>query len=85
MDTINSKIIGLIAGDGELPVNHAQAASEQGFEVFVISYSPENRKQLEKYCKKVLPCGPGEIQKAVDFAERSPFPEGCNTKEHTYK
>ncbi len=67
MDKILSKTIGLIAGDGELPVKHAQAAAEQGYDLFAISYSPSNRRQLEKYCKKVFPCGPGEVQKAVDL------------------
>ncbi|OGI00671.1 MAG: hypothetical protein A2Y25_10415 [Candidatus Melainabacteria bacterium GWF2_37_15] len=67
MDTILSKTIGLIAGDGELPVKHAQSAQAQGFDVFTISYSPDNRKLLEKYSKKVFTCGPGEVQKAIDL------------------
>lgn len=67
MDTILSKSIGLIAGDGELPVKHAMAAHSQGFEVYTVSYSTYNRKELEKYSKKVMPCGPGEVQKAIDF------------------
>jgi len=67
MDKILSKTIGLIAGDGELPVKHAQAAAEQGYDLFAVSYSSSNKKPLEKYCKKVFSCGPGEVQKAVDL------------------
>lgn len=57
------KTQGLIAGDGELPVKLAQSAQKSGFDVVAISLSPDNRKQLEKYCKKVYSFGPAEIIK----------------------
>ena len=54
---------GLIAGDGLLPVKMAQYAKENGFEVVAISLSPDNCKELKKYCSKVYSCCPGEAKK----------------------
>lgn len=51
----------LMAGDGLLPVKMAQAAKENGFEVVAISLSPDNQKELEKHCAKVLPFGFGQV------------------------
>lgn len=65
MDTLLSKKIGLIAGDGELPVCLAKTAQKSGFEVITISLTPSNKKQLQNYCKKVYSCGPGELLKAL--------------------
>ena len=59
---------GLIAGDGFLPVKMAKAAKENGFEVIAISLSPDNYKELKKYCSKVYSFCPGEtfkIEKAL--------------------
>lgn len=67
MDTILSKKIGLIAGDGELPVNLAKSAAKQGFEIMAVSVSPDNRRQLRAVCKTVYSCGPGEVQKIFDI------------------
>ena len=67
MDTILSKKIGLIAGDGELPVNLAKSAAEQGFEIMAVSVSPDNRRQLRDVCETVHTCGPGEVQKIFDI------------------
>ncbi|HSA06428.1 MAG TPA: UDP-2,3-diacylglucosamine diphosphatase LpxI [Candidatus Gastranaerophilales bacterium] len=67
MDTILSKKIGLIAGDGELPVKLAKSAQNQGFEVVTISVIPSNKRKLEAVCKKVYSKGPGEVQAMIDI------------------
>lgn len=54
---------GLIAGDGTLPVKMAQYAKENGFDVVCISLANDNYKELQKYCKKVYRCHPGEINR----------------------
>lgn len=51
---------GLIAGDGLLPVKMTQYAKENGFDVVAISLSPDNYKQLKKFCTKVYSFCPGE-------------------------
>jgi len=65
-----SKTIGLIAGDGELPVSLAKNASKNGHDIIAISLSPTNRKELESCCKKVYSCGAGEVQKMVNIAHQ---------------
>ncbi len=67
MDTILSKKIGLIAGEGELPVSYAEVAAKQGFEIVAISVVPSNRRKLEMYCNKVYSKGPGQIQAMIDI------------------
>ncbi|MDD3237318.1 MAG: UDP-2,3-diacylglucosamine diphosphatase LpxI [Candidatus Gastranaerophilales bacterium] len=57
------KIQGLIAGDGELPVQLAENAKKNGFQVIAISLSSDNRNDLKKHCEKVYSFGPGEIGK----------------------
>ena len=67
---LNDKILqkfGLVAGDGELPVRLAKFAKSKGFDIVAISLSPSNKKLLEKYCLKVYPYGPGELQKVVKY------------------
>lgn len=54
---------GLIAGDGELPVELAKSARENGFEVVCISLSADNKNELKKYCSKVYDLAPGELLK----------------------
>lgn len=54
---------GLIAGDGNLPVQMAQYAKENGFEVICISLARDNVRELKKYCSKVYSCHPGEVNK----------------------
>ena len=54
---------GLIAGDGTLPVQMAQYAKENGFDVVCISLAKDNLSKLKKYCSKVYSCHPGEINK----------------------
>lgn len=54
---------GLIAGNGQLPVQLAKNAKENGFEVIAISLSSDNRKELRKYCSKVYDYAPGEVLK----------------------
>lgn len=57
------KKLGLIAGNGQLPVIWAENASKSGIEVIAISLSSDNRKSLGKFCNKVYDFGPGEITK----------------------
>ncbi|MCD7779869.1 MAG: UDP-2,3-diacylglucosamine diphosphatase LpxI [Candidatus Gastranaerophilales bacterium] len=54
---------GLIAGNGQLPVQLAKNAKENGFEVIAISLSSDNRKELKKYCSKVFDYAPGQVLK----------------------
>lgn len=52
----------LIAGDGLLPIKMAQGAKENGFEVFAISLSSDNYKELQKHCSKVVSLGFGQVE-----------------------
>ena len=54
---------GLIAGNGQLPVQLAKNAKENGFEVVAISLSSDNRNELKKYCSRVYDYAPGEVLK----------------------
>ena len=54
---------GLIAGNGQLPVQLAKNAQENGFEVVAISLSSDNRNELKKYCSKIYDYAPGELLK----------------------
>lgn len=63
--TLDSKI-GLIAGNGQLPVIWAKNAKLNGIEVVTISLSPDNKKELKKHSAKVYDFGPGQIQKISD-------------------
>lgn len=65
MNTVLEKTIGLIAGDGELPVSLAKNAAEKNHEIVAISLSSTNRKELESCCKKVYAMGPGEVRKII--------------------
>ncbi|MGN0015256.1 MAG: hypothetical protein ACI37T_07565, partial [Candidatus Gastranaerophilaceae bacterium] len=60
--TLDSKI-GLIAGNGQLPVIWAKNAQTNGIEVVAISLSADNKKDLKKYCSVVYDFGPGQIEK----------------------
>lgn len=60
--TLDSKQ-GLIAGDGQLPVQLAQNAQKNGIEMVAISLSSDNRNELKKYCSKVYSFGPGEVKR----------------------
>ena len=57
----------LIAGDGQLPVNMAKSAKQNGFEVICISLSSDNYKELKKYCSKVVSYGPGQVDSIKKF------------------
>lgn len=70
MDITLSKKLGLIAGDGELPVRLAKSAQENGFEIVAISFTSSNRRELSNYCQKIYPYGPGEIQKMLNTLQK---------------
>ena len=67
MDTILSKKIGLIAGEGELPIRLVESATSQGFEIVTISVIPSNTRKLKTVCSKVYTKGPGEVQAMIDI------------------
>jgi len=60
---------GLIAGDGQLPIELAKNAKENGFEVIAIALSADNRNELKKYCSKVYDLAPGELLKIKNVLE----------------
>lgn len=70
LNTELTKTIGLIAGDGELPVSLAKNAAKNGHEIVAMSLSLTNRKELEACCKKVYACGAGEVQKMINLAHQ---------------
>ncbi len=59
----------LIAGDGQLPVNMAKSAMQNGFDVVCISLSSDNYKDLKKYCSKVVSYGPGQVDSIKKFLQ----------------
>ena len=63
METVLDSKIGLIAGNGQLPVIWSKNAKENGIDVVAISLSSDNRKELKKNCLKVYDFGPGQIEK----------------------
>ena len=67
MENNLEKTIGLIAGDGELPVSLAKSAKKEGHEIIAVSLSPTNKKALEKHCKKISSYGPGEVMRILEF------------------
>ena len=69
-----SKNLGLIAGDGELPVKFSEIALKNGFKVVTISLSVTNRSQLQKNSNKLYAYGPGEIEKILNTLKQ----EGVN-------
>lgn len=66
LDTVLSKKIGLIAGDGELPVKLVTFAHKCGFQVIAIALSHSNKRHLSQYCERVYSFGPGEIEKIIN-------------------
>lgn len=60
------KKIGLIAGNGQLPIIWAKNAKLNGIDVVTISLSSDNKKELKKHSHKVYDFGPGQIQKIAD-------------------
>ncbi len=60
--TLDNKL-GLIAGNGQLPVIWSKNAHMNGIEVVSISLSADNKKQLKNYCSKVYDFGPGQIER----------------------
>lgn len=63
METVLDSKIGLIAGNGQLPIIWAKNAKENGVGVVAISLSSDNKRELKKYCEKVYDFGPGQIEK----------------------
>lgn len=70
MTIVLEKKLGLVAGNGQLPVIWAENAQKSGIEVIAVSLSSDNRKALGKFCKKVYDFGPGEITKISDTLQK---------------
>ncbi len=60
----------LIAGDGNLPVEMAKSAKQNGMEVVCISLSSDNVKELKKYCSKIVSYGPGQVDSIKSFLQK---------------
>lgn len=59
----------LMAGDGNLPVQMAKSAKQNGFDVVCISLSADNCNELKKYCSKVVSFGPGQVDSITKFLQ----------------
>ncbi|MBI2876475.1 MAG: UDP-2,3-diacylglucosamine diphosphatase LpxI [Candidatus Tectomicrobia bacterium] len=57
--------IGLIAGQGKLPVVLAQAASDRGFEVIAVALSSQMVEELRPFVRKVYSLGIGQTNKII--------------------
>jgi DUF1009 family protein len=57
--------IGLIAGQGELPVLHAKKVREYGLDLVAIALDSASKPRLEPYCSKVYPIGVGQAGKIL--------------------
>ena len=57
----------LVAGDGNLPVQMAKSAKQNGFEVICISLSSDNYNELKKYCSKFVSYCPGQVDSIKKF------------------
>jgi DUF1009 family protein len=63
--------IGLIAGEGELPVQVAQNAARQGLTVAAFSIGLNNRKALKRHCAGgVFPIVPGLVSQTLHLLKR---------------
>lgn len=65
-----SKKIGLVAGNGELPVVLARTAKNSGIEVVAISLSSDNKNLLKRFCSKVYSYGPGQVEKILEILKK---------------
>ena len=70
MTIVLEKKLGLIAGNGQLPVIWSENAQKSGIEVIAISLSSDNRKALGKFCTKVYDFGPGQITKISETLQK---------------
>jgi DUF1009 family protein len=59
------KTIGLIAGNGNFPLEFARAASEQGMSVFALAIKEETEKSLGEIVDKIEWVGIGELDKII--------------------
>lgn len=59
--------LGLIAGEGHLPVFVAQTAHELGFQVHAFTMARNNRRALAAYCHRVTPIRPGLVRRNMDL------------------
>ncbi len=60
---MTERTIGLIAGNGKLPILFAQEARKKGVKVVAIAINEETEKELEKCVDKIYWLGVGELEK----------------------
>lgn len=63
--------IGLIAGDGQLPVEIARAAAKRGRAVVVVAFPEVTDPALAGDASEIAWLGPGEVGRAIDFLRTS--------------
>lgn len=61
--------IAIIAGNGELPIQVAISAKEQGYSACGIAITKEASQKLESYCNKIKEFSPGQITKILNFVK----------------
>lgn len=66
-DDITDKKIGLIAGNGELPILVAQSARQQGFKVISVCFDMKNFPIVSLNSDNAGYFGPGEVEKILRF------------------
>ena len=66
-----SSPVGLVAGNGLLPVEFAKAARSRGLEVLAACHSGETSPELRGVCTDTLWVSVGQISKIIKFFKRS--------------
>ncbi len=67
MPVISSKKIGLIAGNGSLPLLFADSARRQGYAVFAIAHEQETDAALSERVEDLLSIPVGQFEKMVSY------------------
>lgn len=60
-----SAVLGIIAGEGDIPRLIAEAARRQGRQVVAVPLSPGAAQLLESAAHTIIPCGVGEAKKII--------------------
>lgn len=64
---MNNKNLGIIAGNGILPVKVSYKAHQEGYNIFSVCFDSANHKEIKKYSQKSVFLSPGETQKILTF------------------
>lgn len=57
----NGELLGLVAGDGKLPIILARKAKEKGYQVVALCLSKDAQNNVEQHCKKTYLIAPGQL------------------------